>query len=57
MKTKQMEDEKWSGGGQKTGDVDRRMQPEQGERPTSAEVVTGQVIYCVHGTSNFSNDC
>jgi hypothetical protein len=32
--------ERWIGDGWKTGDVDRRTQPEQGEEPTSAEVVT-----------------
>ena len=39
-KTKQMENERWIGDGKKTGDVDRRTPPEQGGRPTSAEVVT-----------------
>ena len=32
--------EKWSGDGQKAGDVDRRTPPEQGEEPTLEEVVT-----------------
>jgi hypothetical protein len=39
-KTKQMENEKWINDGSKTGDADLRMPPEQGEEPTSAEVVT-----------------
>ena len=39
-KTKQMENEKWIDDGWKTGDADRRTSPEQGEEPTSAEVVT-----------------
>ena len=38
--TKPMENEKWIGDGLKVGDVDRRTPPEQGEGPTSAEVVT-----------------
>ena len=39
-KTKPMENEKWINDGQKTGDVERRAPPEQGEATTSAEVVT-----------------
>ena len=39
MKTKQNENETWIGGDQKAGDFDRTP-PEQGEGPTSAEVVT-----------------
>uniref|UniRef100_A0A8C7JEF9 Ig-like domain-containing protein n=1 Tax=Oncorhynchus kisutch TaxID=8019 RepID=A0A8C7JEF9_ONCKI len=35
-----MEKEKWIGGSQKAGDDNRRTPPEQGEAPTSAEVVT-----------------
>ena len=38
--TKQMENERWICDGKKAGDVDRRTPPEQGEGPTSAEVVT-----------------
>ena len=37
---KPMENEKWINDGEKTGDVDRRAPPEQGEATTSAEVVT-----------------
>ena len=32
--------EKWSGDGEKAGDVDRRTPPEHGEEPNSVEVVT-----------------
>ena len=39
-KTKQMENEKWINDGKKTGDADRRTSPEQGEEPTSGEVMT-----------------
>ena len=39
-KTKQMENEKWIGDGQKADDIDRQTPLEQGERPTPAEVVT-----------------
>ena len=39
-KKKTMENEKWINDGQKTGDVERRAPPEQGEATTSAEVVT-----------------
>ena len=39
-KTKPMENEKSISEGQKVGDVDRQTPPEQGEGPTSAEVVT-----------------
>ena len=35
-----MENEKWIGDGSKTGDVDRRAPPEQGEASALAEVVT-----------------
>ena len=35
-----MENEKWIDDGQKDGDVDHRTPPENGEGPTSAEVVT-----------------
>jgi hypothetical protein len=33
-----MENEKWISDGWKTGDVDRRTPPEQGDEPTLAEV-------------------
>ena len=39
-KTKPMENEKWISDGLKVGDFERRTPPEQGEGPTSAEVVT-----------------
>ena len=38
--TKPMENEKWISDGSKVGDVDRRTPPEQGEGPTTVEVVT-----------------
>jgi hypothetical protein len=40
MKTKPNENETWIGSDKKAGDVDRRTPPEQGEGPTSEEVVT-----------------
>ena len=36
-----MENEKWISDDQKVGEFDRRTSPEQGDGPTSAEVVTG----------------
>ena len=39
-KTKPIENEKWIGDSQKVDDFDRQTPPEQGEGPTSAEVVT-----------------
>ena len=47
-----MENEKWIGDGWKAGDVDHRTLSEQGEGPTSAEVVT-RCFICV--TVNY--DC
>jgi hypothetical protein len=43
--TKPMENEKWINDGWKTGDVERRAPPEQGEATTSVEVVTHCLQY------------